>query len=405
MLRFTSLDVVNYRGLARPVHLRFGKRYNLVIGDNGAGKTNLLRLMSMISSLNFSELFDESFEVRWSARDEELQYSITGRVIAKERALAGPTLAAVASGIALPRLLTWELAVSDSTGEHVYSETDIDATREHLFIVGSMFVKVSSDMGSRFWSYFSARAARMDEALETFKVLTEGRSTGSATEVLPFSVTIISQGGEVKVAMMSACDATTAVKWGQGIKDSNGPTLTHLDLPWLDKVREDLGVAALVLRPLFQEKRQLDPSSAEMVVFSGAELNVSLTPHRAVKSDLLSYGQKRVIALRYYLAAHEGGPAIIDELSNGLHHAWVESLLVDLEGRQSLLATQNPLVMDGLWWETSKDAGESIILCTRNAEHGWVWRQLDEDEADRFYSAWRAGVQQIHEVLRTENWW
>jgi hypothetical protein len=187
------------------------------------------------------------------------------------------------------------------------------------------------------------------------------------------------------------------------VQGPNGPPLTHRDLDWLDKFRADLGVDAVSLRPLFKEKREM--GKGEVIRFSGAEINIALTEHKTVRSELLSYGQKRMLALRYYLAAYTQGPAIIDELSNGLHHAWVESILKDLEERQSLLATQNPLVMDALWWESPEEVAQSIILCTRDAQHGWNWRQFDAEEARRFFDAWKSGFQQIHEVLRTERWW
>jgi AAA domain, putative AbiEii toxin, Type IV TA system len=403
MLQFTSLEITRFRGLARPVKLHFGPRYNLVIGDNGAGKTNLLRLVSMALSLDFGELYGEFFELRWQVRDDAAGDSVEGWISVRERPLPEGTPDTMMRDFAPPSVLSWKLILDSLQGSETAEETDVEVSRERLSLLGVMLTKFG-EIYKSFHKYLRSNSGRMDEALELFRRLTGGPSTEGGTDAKTLTVDVFVVGSEVvAVAGIPGADSATVSRWGREVQGPNGPPLTHRDLVWLEKFRADLGVDAVNLRPLFKEKRQA--GKGEVIRFSGAEINVALTEHKTVRSELLSYGQKRMLALRYYLAAYTQGPAIIDELSNGLHHAWVESILKDLEERQSLLATQNPLVMDALWWESPEEVAQSIILCTRDAQHGWNWRQFDAEEARRFFDAWKSGFQQIHEVLRTERWW
>jgi hypothetical protein len=56
--------------------------------------------------------------------------------------------------------------------------------------------------------------------------------------------------------------------------------------------------------------------------------------------DQLSYGQRRLFALGWYLAC-VCDVAILDEPSNGLHESWAEFLVAQLRDRQVFLTSQN----------------------------------------------------------------
>ena len=99
-----------------------------------------------------------------------------------------------------------------------------------------------------------------------------------------------------------------------------------------------------------------------------------------VDDSILSYGQKRMLALLYQMRAHDG-PFVADELVNGLHHAWIDLLLEELGSRQSFVSTQSPLLLDYL--ERLDRPGERLDGPARVARFldGSEARQRFEQEA------------------------
>lgn len=65
MFRVRSLTVRQFRGLIGTANFVFADRYHLVVGTNGGGKTNLLKLLAMLTQLDFSLLAGESFDFSW----------------------------------------------------------------------------------------------------------------------------------------------------------------------------------------------------------------------------------------------------------------------------------------------------------------------------------------------------
>ena len=121
----------------------------------------------------------------------------------------------------------------------------------------------------------------------------------------------------------------------------------------------------------------------------------------------LSYGQKRLLAFLYYLDAN---PSIViaDELVNGLHHAWIEECVKAIGDRQAFLTSQNPLLLDYLVFESVEQVKETFILCRTEPDGDrdrMIWRNMNDDEADMFYSAYKVGVEHVGEILRTRGLW
>lgn len=79
-------------------------------------------------------------------------------------------------------------------------------------------------------------------------------------------------------------------------------------------------------------------------------------------------------------------------------------MLPELAERQSFLATQDPRLVDAVAWRSPEEVGRGFVVCARDAEHRWTWRQLDVTEAARFYAASRSG-DPPHRTLETEGWW
>ena len=91
-----------------------------------------------------------------------------------------------------------------------------------------------------------------------------------------------------------------------------------------------------------------------------------------------------------------------------MHHVWIEECMNAIGDRQAFLTSQNPLLLDYLSFESVEQVKDSIIVCRTEIVDGkeeMVWRNLTEDEADMFFSAYRVGIEHVGEILRTRGLW
>lgn len=91
--------------------------------------------------------------------------------------------------------------------------------------------------------------------------------------------------------------------------------------------------------------------------------------------------------------------------------------IVDADRRHpEIISTQNPLVFDYLPIESAVQARELFVLCRQDNSRTWtaaeqrvmsdtLVRQMTEDEAEAFWSAYAVGIQPVSEVLRTQGLW
>ena len=126
--------------------------------------------------------------------------------------------------------------------------------------------------------------------------------------------------------------------------------------------------------------------------------------------DQLSYGQRRLFALGWYLACARD-VAILDEPSNGLHESWIEFLVSQLHDRQVFLTSQNRELLDMLPFTTETELSRGFVLCESRSQPGGDeptlhWRGLRENEAALLTKALKASrVDLITDLLRALDLW
>lgn len=124
--------------------------------------------------------------------------------------------------------------------------------------------------------------------------------------------------------------------------------------------------------------------------------------------DALSYGQKRMLSFLYYLALHPRF-IIVDELVNGLHHAWIEACIDQIGDRQGILTSQNPILLDHMSFDSADEVRQRFILCRSERQADGrdllIWRDPTQEEAESFFRAYRAGIQHIGEILVDKGLW
>ncbi len=168
-----------------------------------------------------------------------------------------------------------------------------------------------------------------------------------------------------------------------------------------------LGFASAEIRPRLLERSQ---QGQEMISrYQGFDCLFRRADGSQISHGLLSFGQKRLFSFLWYLAVREKLPVVADELLNGLHHEWIEICFDRLRERQSFLATQHPLLLDHIPVESAEAARTTFVRCSLEAgpdgRERMVWRNFNEEEAERFFVAYKTGIQHVSEVLRTEGLW
>lgn len=125
------------------------------------------------------------------------------------------------------------------------------------------------------------------------------------------------------------------------------------------------------------------------------------------RHDLLSFGQKRLLAFMYYLDVNPDF-VVADELVNGMHHSWIEACVEAMKGRQVFLASQNPLLLDFLEFSSIEQVQQTFVRCqvdrSGDAEQ-ILWGNFSDEAAARFFESYQVGIQHVNEILRTEGLW
>lgn len=433
--RLKRLKIHKYRNIAPGTELVFNDGFNVLLGRNGSGKTTLLKLIDIVTRSAFSTLRDTNFSIEYEiaflglsarvsirnsiAREPETSseygpflgasrptasrdwyYKITiqreGENLAREIeasplgafARRGDDGQGVPTSIIDPFSGHFLTAAMDAFAAAIPDETHHQQT-PIVALMASMFLYLNG--------------ARFDEALARFTALLRKPDNRPATRIRlesksggPFTVQTFSG---IPVDIWARLEAATLQEPG-----AETVTIPSSDLPFLKRVVDLLGFerADLTLR-LFEKDVSSD---SQVLTYSGLGFSFTMEDGAIIHHNLLSYGQKRLLSFFYYAA---GTPIVIaDELVNGLHYDWIESCLDELEGRQSFLTSQNPILLDFLPFESADDVQQTFILCSREVQdkHSqMVWRNMNEEEAEGFYRAYRTKAQQVSEILRSKGLW
>jgi hypothetical protein len=148
----------------------------------------------------------------------------------------------------------------------------------------------------------------------------------------------------------------------------------------------------------------------EVFVYSSPSFTFYRDGRFVRRGDQLSYGQRRLFALGWYLVCNSD-IAILDEPSNGLHESWVEFLVSQLRDRQVFLTSQNREMLDMLPFATETELTRGFILCESRPQPGSIeptlhWRGLREDESAIMIKALRSSrVDLVSDLLRALDLW
>ncbi|MEQ1507909.1 MAG: AAA family ATPase [Myxococcota bacterium] len=403
MMRLRRLEIHRFRGVAPGTVLEFTDGINVILGQNGTGKTTLLELISMIVRSNFSSLRGETFSVGFTLEVDDTTASVT----LEARASTEPVdekqlLARMRDPSARPESdsASWSYAVE-------VQDQRIAVNSDGITVPERRIARINLDLFKpgfldRLNAAFDLRAVdfpftmpRFDEALGGFQGV-----------VRPDRPTLLLFGSDGEVVGLLPPGALRRLSERSDPATPEELRLTRGDDPLFERVCSVLGVADLSVHPRY------DRTDEHVTEYRGFDLIVTLDeadPPTRVQHDYLSFGQKRMLAFLWTLSTIPDGVVIADELVNGLHHQWIEACIAEIGDRQAFLATQNPLLLDFLTFDTVDDVRTTFVLCATtprpDGRRGWSWRNLSADEASSFFRAHQVGIQHVNEILRTKGLW
>ncbi len=431
MLKLQWLQINKFRSVKPGTRLVFNPAFNVLLGQNGTGKTTLLNLVAAVVSSDFHALRDEEFELEY-----ELAAN-AGRIVASVRNVrsVGAELPLMPSQSVTVRFgenfesiaFLAELKVFAPDGALTFvvrydgarvtvwagsgasppiAEVDYPKLEERLWLAlmlgvvrwagasrdGKQAHAVIADY-IEFWNEVALK--RFDEALAYFEQLKTTRLSlerSKASEVIQVS------GSSVPDALVMELADLARLNWG-----AERYAFSAERVPFLSEMARLLGFESVEASIEIQQSGKV----GDVETFELGELRflLSRSGGSRISEQHLSYGQKRLLAFVYYRAmAHS--VVVADELVNGLHHGWIRACIEGLESRQAFLTSQNPLLLDYLTFDSPEQVRSTFVLCKWDESTGqMLWEDMSPEAAEDFFESYKVGFQQVGELLRSKGLW
>lgn len=408
-----------------PCELHFAEGFNVLLGLNGTGKTTLLEIIAAALRFDFSQWRMEPFWFEYEialpegtlavlVRNEALQRKKPSAVVGP--AIAGPTVRPSFQITLLDRRGNRRFAArADESGNEVELAGRASTSRLlaadvlhkqywiSAVVAAATELAQASDQPIRRlvlrtlmrWAWIQ----RFDEGLGFL-----GAVTGQGTRVI-----ITASDGEVyELGPLPVSIVDTLRERSRRSPAASVPSLSLSteECPVLAQTARTLGFARVDAR-LVHLQTEVDDSK-EIHHYGNLSFMLTRADGSAISHELLSYGQKRALSFLCYLDANPA-TVIADELVDGLHHAWIDAAVAAIGKRQAFLASQNPLLLDYLEFDSAEKVQNSFIQCRlRRDKKGtdrMLWANMSEYDAARFFDAYQVGLQHVSEILITRGLW
>jgi energy-coupling factor transporter ATP-binding protein EcfA2 len=430
MLKLHRLKIMRFRSV-RPCELIFHDGLNVLLGKNGSGKTTLLRLIADLYSRPLGEIAPgEEFELEvefhfavgsvttrikgtlasqdapsglstgesGGSRGYEIDLRITfsSFQLQAQKAAQEPGFRVIRDG----HLMNWSLSL-EALNVLGLMQSFISGTPP-FSLEGELRLKLYEDL----WA--ATLPFRFDESLEALDLIRKKRISFNA------AVPPLSTGQSVFIHLSEG-------PWPKGYRErfeaaiSQIPDAQRIDmdekqLECLRRFVELTGLrSARMIAERIEKKKVLNRVSREIFqnTFSNFHFSFTRRDGSEFPQEQLSYGQKRLLTFLYCQSAIPQ-VMIADELVNGLHHDWIESCVDLLRDRQAFLSSQNPLLLDHLWFESQEEIRKTFILCSSEQEADrdvLTWKNMSPEEAEVVHRAYQTGVQHVSEILHSQGLW
>lgn len=422
---------------------------NLLLGRNGTGKTTLLQWMADFLSGNLKAWEDEPYHVKIEIDVETETQPASVHVEVKNHASRFPLRDILAHGSgeqkwgeqlrgnAVPSAISsievgqdrYQIRAKppflslDANGRALYKDIQIEVPFAEILARNVHFMlQMAAEPENVFdRAIVTTSPVVLDHVRD--KIISIAAHIGSYTQITRFDESLsfsdrllVGANSQWRLSIASNGATTIYTQSKTRFRDSiiahlptDAPALTLSDRiigGFLRKAVDLFDYRGATASISLLEKANL-PKNVSYYEYGNLRFSFHLRDGSIIPHDALSYGQKRMLAFLYYL---ELNPRfiVVDELVNGLHHAWIEACIEEIGDRQGLMTSQNPLLLDHMSFDSVEDVRTSFILC-RSERKGdseqLIWRNPTEEEAQSFFDAYQVGIQHVSEILVDEGLW
>lgn len=428
MLKLHRLKIERFRAV-RPCELIFHDGLNVLLGRNGSGKTTLLRLIAdlystPITSILPGEEFDLEVEFHFAVGRVNTRIK---RALSFQEAPSGLSTGEGDSSSGYEVDLRIDFGAFQVHAQKAAQERNFRVTRdEHLmhwsvplevlnilglfqmFIQGAAPFSLDGELRKRLYEELmqATMPFRFDESLEALELIRKKRIAFNFTP-------------EIQFGARKAFIYHSEGPWPSGYRERFETMINHdpdaervvMDEQQLEFLKRFVGLTGLRSARMLSErteKKVLERTLAfTQNTFSNLHFSFTRRDGSEFPQEQLSYGQKRLLLFLYYQSAIPQ-VMIADELVNGLHHDWIESCVDSIRDRQAFLSSQNPLLLDPLWFESQEELRRTFILCSAEQEEDrdvLTWKNMSPEESEVVYRAYQTGVQHVSEILHSQGLW
>ena len=476
MVRLKRFKIHHHPLVVPGLELRFGDRFNLLLGRNGTGKTTLLRWIDMALRFNFSDLEDQDFHFEYDLETET--YGLRVEVAhGTQEVDAGGTMTFL--GIEENRETRWHYRLRWKDATSPFPHLEVTCENGRTLVTVEETEESGKDVTWRLEDQHALRRSPKADLEDVFEytqphqglrdsrflsrvcnAITQARGRAdsvplvspenpklslrfsealqwwqdfltSARPVVRYQKYSMPEGAwpEVSVEIPSGATVAFALKLlddGVGVRSVGRPlailfpefeaeewrdgktelSFGHIGIGVLERAVEALALASVK----FSLRLSAGDRKPQIVTneYDEPSFFVTRKDGTGFSFDGLSFGQQRLFAFLCYLEVWPQGPVLADELPNGLHHGMIDYCLDAIGDRQAYLATQNPLLVDHIGFESAREVRDSFLLCDTKEEDGrelWDWHPMSDDEAEAFFKDYQVGIQHVNEILRMRGLW
>jgi len=434
-VKLTSLTIHRFREVVPGTSLTFHPSFNLLVGENGTGRTTLLELITRVLGGDFSGLLHEAFSLEYTftlpgmtlhatVRNETLgegafvQTPLEGArsktsLLLPPRGLAqapayepfvelgidlqapGKPLRMVASSTGI----AWEV-----NGRPAYAQAMTWALLERsvwtllLMTAPSLEGEVKERLSPLLRKIFLLGPARFDESLGTFERLGEVRFAmeARAEELVPLGL----------MGLPTWLPRLLRERWTQG-PAADAFVIGHAEVPgsFLSRFVEVTLASAGELRVDVLKRQAF--ASAERIELGRLTCRVTRRDGMEFSQEQLGHGHKRLLSWFYFLDVHEDF-AVVDGLSHGLHPRWCETALQAVGGRQLFMADFGPLMFRQVPTGSALELRAALVFCRTRLREGrecFLWVNPTLSETQSLFEDLRTDGLPLEALLRERGLW
>jgi energy-coupling factor transporter ATP-binding protein EcfA2 len=416
MLKLTRLKIDKYRNVKPGTELRFSNGFNVLLGQNGTGKTTLLELISMVVRSDFSSLAREEFAI-------EYEFDLPGQCTVRFR---NSRVSGLPAEFSARELMLGQREPLQPFVEIEWTSTPPETRHSLQYDLENGLIRNGSKVepggpmypfepgfGSTLHALWantpgeqlmrSVSAYRFDESLDLFRKIVSSKE-------FPGDLWFLPRVDALNVPLLLPMPASITWAIHSKLTDRSAErdfAFSHEKFDFLTTLVRIMGFAAAELKVEVIERQVMEAGGLERIRLGNMIFRFDMEGGNFITHDSLSYGQKRLLTFYYYLACNED-IVIADELVNGLHHQWIIACVDAIGKHQAFLTSQNPLLLDYLPFSSAEQVRSSFVLC-RSEKHDnrpcMVWENMSEQDAAEFFSAYEIGVEHVSEILQSRGLW